>query len=317
MNKLGSFITARDGRYDSFYYRDNHNRAGNAIVRMTGDFPIQRGAAKRYSPQIVLEQTAPVRELVGVDDIAAALLAAGSTDAPLAWWDANRAITYTHMGTVYGEHAVKDQSGNGYDLAWVSSQTKAVVAGFVSNSQPYSAYAWANGYYATGGAAGIQGPALGAVAQPAMTIMVIIYNHGVYSGPLVIAGVGGMSAGSALGLQLSGNELKPWVGASESWTAATVPDDEFCSIAATWATGSNVATSWVNGTSTAAGTNARSYVQSAFSFMGALDGTKHNYGIQTYVPHILFFNAALTQAQIKAVHNLFQHQYAGYGMAQV
>ena len=176
MNKLASFVTARDGRYDSFYYRDNHNRAGNAVVRMAGEFPIQRGAAKRYSPQIVLEQTAPVRELVDVDDIAAALGAVGSTAAPLAWWDANRAITYTHLGTVYGENAVKDRSGNGYDLAWVSSQTKAVVAGFVSNGQPYGAYAWANGYYATGGAAGIQGPALGAVAQPASYSLVRFGN---------------------------------------------------------------------------------------------------------------------------------------------
>lgn len=316
MNKLASFMTARDGRYDTFYYRDNHNRAGNATVRMAGEFPISRGAAKRYSPQIILEQTAPVRELVDVDDITTALVAAGSTDVPLIWWDANRAVTYTHLGTVYGENAVKDRSGNGYDLAWVSSQTKAV-GGLVSTSQLYDAYTWANGYYATGAAAGVAGPALGAAAQPAMTILAICYDHGTYAGPMVVGHIGGVSAGSALGLQVTNGTLKPWVGASEVWTAATMPTDAFCSIAATWPVGSNVATSYVNGTSTAAGTNSRSYVQSAGSMFAASDGTKHSYGAQFYLAHVLFFNATLSVAQIKAIHNLFVHQYSSYGMAAV
>ena len=277
---------------------------------------MQRGAAKRYSPQIVLEQTAPVRELVGVDDITTALVAAGSTDVPLIWWDANRGITYDHLGTTYGENAVKDQSGNGYDLAWVSSQTKAV-GGLVSNSQLYSAYTWANGYYATGAAAGVAGPALGAAAQPAMTIIAICYDHGTYAGPMVLGHIGGVSAGGALGLQVTNGTLKPWVGASETWTAATMPTDVFCSVAATWPVASNVATSWVNGTSTAAGTNTRSYVQSAASMFAASNGTKHTYGVQFYCAHVLFFNATLTQAQIKAIHNLFVHQYSAYGMAAV
>lgn len=316
MLKLGSFFTARDGRYDSFYYRDNHNRAGNAIVRLAGDFPIQRGGAKVYSPQLTLEQTAPVRELVGVDDISTALVAAGSTDLPLIWWDANRAITYTHLGTVYGENSVKDQSGNGYHLAWVSSQTKAV-GGLVSSSQLYDAYVWANGYYATGAAAGVAGPALGAATQPAMTIIAIVFDHGTYAGPMVIGHVGGVSAGGALGLQITSGTLKPWVGANEVWTAATMPTDVFCSVAATWPVGSDVATSYVNGSSTAAGTNARSYVQSAAAMFADSGGARHSYGVQCYVAHVLFFNATLTQAQIKAVHNLFVHQYSSYGLATV
>lgn len=316
MAKLGAFFTARDGRYDSFYYRDNHNRAGNAIVRLAGDFPIQRGGAKVYSPQLILEQTAPVRELVGVDDITTTLLAAGSSDAPLIWWDANRGITYTHLGTVYGENAVRDQSGNGYHLAWVSSQTKAV-GGLVSSSQLYDAYTWANGYYATGAAAGVAGPALGGAAQPAMTILAICYDHGTYGGPMVVGHVGGVSAGGALGVQVSSGTVSPWVGASEVWTPAAMPTDVFCSIAATWASGSNAATSYVNGSSTAAGTNARSYVQSAASMFADSGGARHTYGVQFYLAHVLFFNATLTQAQIKAVHNLFVHQYSSYGMATV
>ena len=317
MRKLAAFFTARDGRYDSFIYRDNHNRAGNAWVRLAGDFPIQRGGAKVYSPTIEMEQTAPVRELVGIDDITTALVAAGSTDVPLCWYDANRAITYTHLGTAYGENKVPDWSGNGYDLAWVSSQTKAI-ASLSSGSQLYDLWAWANGYYATGAAAGIAGPALGGVSQPAFTILAILYNHsGAYSGPMVVGHIGGVSSGSALGLQISGDQLKPWVGASEAWTGAALPSDAFCSAACVWAASSNTATSYVNGTSTAAGSNSRSYVQSAGSIFAASNGTKHSYGVQFYLAHVLMFNAALSQAQIKAVHNVFVHQYSSYGLATV
>ncbi len=315
---LRSFFVARSGRYDPFWFRDNVHRGGWASVRLAQPVPERRGASSYYTGmELALEQAAPVVELVGTDDLTAALGAAGSSAAPLAWWDANRGITYTHAGTSYGEPLVKDQSGNGYDLAWVSSQQKSV-ASLATNSQLYDVYQWANGYYATGAAASITGPALGAVAQPAMTIIAICFNHGTYSGPFVLAHCGGPTAGGALGIQLDADQVKPWVGASETWTGATMPTDVFCSIAATWAVGSNAATTYINGgTGVAAGTNSRNYTQSAFSFMGAVDGTRKNFGAQFYCAHVLFFNATLTQAQIKAVHNLFVHQYSGYGMTTV
>ena len=102
--KLASFFTARDGNYDSFWVRDNWNRGGNAKVRLAGPFPIDRSGAPVYSPQIVLEQTAPVRELPDYDEVTAIITNCG------AWYDANRIIYGQHDGTPYGDTTVPNQS---------------------------------------------------------------------------------------------------------------------------------------------------------------------------------------------------------------
>lgn len=313
---LANFFTARDGRYDSFWYRDNHNRAGNAKVRLAGDFPIQRGGPKLYSPRLVLEQTAPVRELVTKQEIIDAVAAAPSSttiSAPTAWWDANRTIYYAHNGTNYQETLIPDQSG-AYDLAWVGGSAGPLINSTGQN-QLHGTYST---YYATGTEAGIAGPAWG--TQDALTIFVILIASGSGSGPKVITHAGSVGAQTALGIQIDADAVRPWVGASEVWTGATIPTNAVCSVAVTWANGSNAATTFVNGSSTAAGTNTRAYSQGAFSLGAARDGTKIGAFTvsQLNVAHAMYFHGiAMSAANLKAIHNLFVHQYSAYGMATV
>ena len=91
---LRSFYSAR-GTFDSFWFRDNVNRDGNAQCRFTQPFlPEYVGRGRPLTMQF--EEIAPVRALPEQEDI---LAAAGSS--PVLFWDANRELYYLHAGTAY------------------------------------------------------------------------------------------------------------------------------------------------------------------------------------------------------------------------
>lgn len=316
---LRAFLVARSGRYDPFWFRDNVNRGGNALVRFADAVPEERGAGGYYQGmQLKLEQTAPVRELLGRDDITTVLTAGGFSNASLmAWWDANRAIYYSHAGTVHQEVLIPDQSGNGYHVQGVSGAVPPIFA--TSALLQNQAFNMTNTTYATGVAAGVTGPAL--AGQPIFSIFVLfMVNTAIYTGPKVIASVGGGYTGQgSLGVQIDGLDIKPYVGASEVWTGAAFSAYAMHSACVVWTSGSNAATTYIDGVSTAAGSNTRGYLQNAFTFGASLTGNLIDYcSSGLYVPHVLFVNnGALDAATIKALHNLFVHQYSAYGMVTV
>src|SRR6185436_4007119 len=111
---LRSFWSQRSGAYDAFWFRDNVHREGNASVRFVGQLaPEFRGSARRV--QLGFVEVAAVRALPEFDEVT---VAAGS--APLFWWDANREMYYTHMGTLYRDPAVAtyDSMLGSYRASW-------------------------------------------------------------------------------------------------------------------------------------------------------------------------------------------------------
>lgn len=314
---LRDFFVARSGRHDPFWFRDNVHRGGSSFVRLAQPVPERRGASGYYTGmELVLEQTAPVRELVGVDEVYEVLADGGFTSATLlAWWDANRTIYYRHAGTVYQEAVIPDMSGNGYHVQGVGGTAPPLLSAQIQNQ----AFLMNNTSYATGTAAGVTGPAL--VAQPIFSIFLLfMVNTGTYTGPKVLAAVGGGFSGQGtLGIQIEGSEIKPYVGASEVWTGAPFTEYAMHSACVVWTAGSNAATTYVDGVATAAGSNTRSYLQNAFTFGATLNGSKIDFsGTGLYVPQVLFIhNGAPDAATVKALHNLFVHQYSAYGLATV
>ena len=68
---------------------------------------------------------------------------------------------------------------------------------------------------------------------------------------------------------------------------------------------------YVNGAAALTETETRAYTAGPLSLGAAIDGTLKTTG---NVAHVLAFSAALSFAQIKAVHNLLGYQY---GLSQV
>jgi hypothetical protein len=302
---LQAFFVARNGRYDPFWFRDNVHRGGQAKVRLAVPFPIQRGQSLAYQTELLLEEVAPVRMLVDVDEVTAA---AGS--APAYWFDANRQIAYLDGGIYYGESGRYDATScviydrmRGYD-------GYSVFGDPIQRTTLVSQYGWSN----------VIGRSNGTVAnwtgasKPPGTIL-LICRHGTVSTDQVLFQVGAASAGNAMGIRYtSGGAYSPWIYGSDAWSGVVVsPVDTWRSVAAVWAASSNAATMYVNGASAAAGSFTRSYVAGpvALGWDGAANMSDLD---KSGMGHAMFFTSALSQAQVKAVHNLLRHQY---GMAAV
>lgn len=290
---LRSFHSQRSGRYDSFWFRDNVHRDGNAKVRFTGPLPADyQGRAHRLA--LTLEEAAPIRALPEWDELAAA---AGAT--PLLWFDANREIYYTHAGTVY-----KDPLGLAFDATLQQSapwQAGTFPAGNILGQ--YQHYAFDGATWAKTGALSLTG------AQPAATVFAIA-KHGTIASKEVLFGVGAMGTGHALGIAVSaGNFYEPWIGGSETWGTARQSNgtpNTWRSFAVTWPSASNVASLYVNGAAALTETETRDFTAGPLSLGAAVDGTLKCTG---NVAHVLVFAAELSFAQVKAVHNLLGYQY--------
>ena len=317
---LASFFAARDGGYDSFWYRDNHNRGGNAKVRLVGDFPIDRGGAPVYSPELVLEEVAPIRQLPSYAEVATAaganVLNGGRFHL---WLDANREIEFTNTGDSFQgllhtdaflkNFARDDGTYTAQDLAteFVEGNTSR----FNTTTTQWQDFKLGNSvYYRT--AANFESPPS---SQPALTIF-CISKFDTSSQQRVLFGAGTMGAGKCFGLQLdASNYYKPWLGGSEVWSTARYlnsPAATFRSVAVTWAAGSNTAKLYVNGALIGSEANTRSYVDGRLAFGAAPDGTlgvNTGAGDANGTNHVMQWYFECSLAQIQALHNLFAHQY--------
>jgi len=290
---LRSFYSARNGTYDSFWFRDNVNRDGNALVRFASDLPHSFSGSARMV-QLDLDEVSPVRALPETEEVTTA---AGRT--PFVWYDANRELYYLHAGTAYTEADTWDELA-AYRAAWQGG-TSLSLGGTTAQAQYYqfAASQWAR----SGTVTALTG------TQPAVTIFAIA-RHGTVSSKEVICGIGAMGSGKALGIAVAAdNRYEPWIGGSETWTNARTNNsaiNTWRSFAVVWAASSNTATLYTNAASVGADSNARSLTAGSLTLGSAIDGTLKCTG---HVGQLLVFAGALTLAQIKAVHNLLGIQY--------
>jgi hypothetical protein len=291
---LAGFFTAR-GTYDSFWFRDNVNRAGNAKVRFAEPPPKQRGPAV-YDLRVVLEETAPLRTLPELNEVID-----GAGGPPAVWWDANREIYYEHNRTVYKDSTVWDAALNENRPAWQGG-TVLNLAGVLEQWQHFT---FANSQWAKTASNVSQF----AGTQPACTVFAIA-RHGTIASKQVLCAVGAMGAGTAAGLAINAaNQYEPWLGGAEVWTNAKSLNsaiNTWRSVAVTWPATSNTATLYVNAASIGTDANTRNYTAGPAALGAAIDGTLKVTGD---LAHVFYFAAALTLAQLKALHNLFAYQY--------
>ena len=291
---LRSFNAQRNGQYDSFWFRDNIHRGGNIKVRFASALPAPWSGGAREI-QLALDEVAPIRALPELEELATA---AGNT--PLLWYDANRAIYLSHLGTVT------------QDTAFWDEQARATGAALQAGTMPLGNYLSQYQHYAFDGTAWgktASNVATLAPTQPACSVFAIA-KHGTTASKQVIFGVGAMGAGKAVGLAISAsNNYEPWLGGSEVWGTALQSNgtpDTWRSFGITWAAASDVANFYVNGAAALTESETRSYTAGPISLGAAIDGTLKTTG---NVAHILVFAAQLTFAQVKAVHNLLGYQY--------
>lgn len=321
---LSSFLVARDGGYDSFWFRDNWNYGGNAKVRLASDLPIDRGGAPVYSPQLVLEEVAPVRALPSFAEVATAAGQTGNGGLFHVWLDANREVEYTNsgdesLGIVYTStlknFARNDTSYPAYDLSAVHTANfygklnsiSAQYQSFWSHYWPSSTYRnrWKSSSFNS----------LSGSTQPAVTLFALVKHGTSSSANKVLFGIGNAGTGLAHGIQLrSDNYYAPWLGGAESWGTAQYQNsaaDTWRSIAVTWPAASNSASLYVNGALIGTEAETRNYAGGSI-FLGAAPDDTLMVGAQSFnnaIQHAMMWSAELTLAQIKALHNLFAYQY--------
>jgi hypothetical protein len=305
---LRSFHSQRTGGYDYFWFRDNARREGNAKVRFSSDLQDNfNGAA--FNVQIQLDEVAPMRALPELDEITTA---AGT--APLYWHDPNREIYYLHAGTTYAGEAnglLFDPTLAGtYATAWQAGSSLVNLGGILTQGQ-YLAFD-GTGWAKTSSDLSLS------TTTPAATIFCLA-RQSTAAANQALASAG--AAGGAIGIGLSsGNTYKLLKnGALVGTGQSNGTPDVWRSLAATYVTASNNANFFANGTQTDTNeSTARSY-SAGPAVLGALsDGTlisnPANTLVNANVAEVLIFSATLSQAQVKAVHNLFAPLY---GMAAV
>lgn len=303
---LRSFYSQRSGGYDSFWFRDNVNRKGNASVRFASALPDDHDGVL-FNVQISLEEIAAIRALPEWDEVTNA---AGQS--PVLWYDANREFYLRHAGNVISEPSVYDSANQNYPVAWQAGALS--LGGSTAQYQTYD-FTGTNWAKTSSSISELTG------AQPACTLFAIAKQSNT-STKQVLFSIGGVGAGTALGLALAAdNRYEPWLGGSETWTNArqnNSSSDTYRSLALVWAASSNSVTLYANAATIGADSVSRSLTAGSLSFGAAIDGTlKANPGggmTNNSLAHVLVFSGALTLPQIKNVHNLLGYQY---GLATV
>ncbi len=307
---LRSFYTQRSGGYDSFWWRDNPNRSGNYNVRFAAPVAPSRNTVFT-DVDVTLEEIAPIRSLPEFDEV---ITAAGTS--PFAWYDANQSRQFSHAGTVTTEATLYDAAGL-YTADFATGSLAATLAGYYADTQQYSRLAFIGSTWAKSpsNVAELVG------AQPACTIFAILRQSSTSSKQILVS-IGQVGTSAALGLALAAdNRYEPWVGGSETWTNARFNNsavNTWRSVAITWADSSNTATLYVNAASVGADSVTRSLSAGRLNIgaapSGSVGANPSNAMAHCDMAHLICVPAALTLAQIKAVHNLLGYQY---GLATV
>lgn len=300
-NRLRGFHTERNGTYDSFWFRDNPNRGGNAKVRFGQNTePAREGQLTNIG--VLLAETAPTRALPDEREV----YGAAGTE-PSLWLDPNRVIYFEHPGwTTFTEATLFDASRT---EAWpLTYQSGALVLGDVLAQNQYldATTSWAR---TTGNFTAVTG------TQPACTVIAFLKRATGGTGRKGLITFGATGTGNAMGIGYNAGAYEPYLGGAESWGTAlqsNASGDTWRSIAISWPAASNVASFYTNAALIATESETRNYSAGPLVLNAEPDGTDndtvHKYG------QVLVFAAALTLAQVKAVHNLFCAQY---GLATV
>lgn len=296
-NALRNFFVQRNGRYDTFWFRDNVNREGNAKVRFAGALPHTREKLMN-SVGVELDEVAPVRLN---PDLYEVTNAAGT--APLIWWDSNRQRYFEHpsagVQTVYKDADLWDVQE---DYPGVFQGGTALKLGGITSAQwnyySLDAQQWAK---TSGNVTQFSG------TQPAATVMAFVRNPNTSSAQTILS-VGGTGTGS-LSIVLNATDYYGWAGSGASDGQQNSPVDTWRSVAISWASASNTHKIYGNAALLSTVTVVRSYVAGPASLGAFFDGTqKMENATDARVAHAMIWNAELTLAQIKAVHNLFAYQ---------
>jgi len=306
---LRSFFSQR-GTYDSFWFRDNVNRGGNAKVRFAADVPEQRGPVV-YAAQVALEEVAPIRQLPEFDEVSVCggwSPTAGGGLQPVLWYDANREIVINNAGALVQDFSAYDAAFQNYHAPWFISAW-GTIGGVFGQWQTYN-------FKGTEYAKTAINIAELTGAQPACTIFLIARQSATSTKQILFA-IGAKTTGAALGIALAADgRYEPWLGGAETWTNARYNNsavDTYRSLAVTWAASSNTATLYVNGASIGADSVARSLTAGPAVMGGAFDGSSllnpSNAMTNCQLANVIVFAGALTLAQIKLLHNLLGYQY--------
>jgi hypothetical protein len=310
---LRSFYTQRDGAYDPFWFRDNVNRRGNAKVRFVSPLPEGREGMIFPELQVEMEEIAPIRVMPEIDEIETA---AGS--ALSVYYDANREVYFDHTQNlstapngIYTPANYTDGSG-AYDAAYQVCPCPWQ-AGGAANIAGVSSSQWQNYHFdGTGWARSTANVPGFSTTQPACSIFAML-QHSTTATKQVIFAFGAM--GGALGLALNAaNKFEPYLGGADTFVNAKQTNPlAWCSVGITWALASNDVKFYLNGALIGTDTVVRSFSTGKVALGAAPDGTlKSNPGnamVNADAAHLMAFNAELTLAQIKAVHNLLAYQY--------
>jgi hypothetical protein len=301
---LRAFYSEQSGGAGPFWFRDNVNRMGNALVRFAAPVADQfRGAA--WLAEVTLEEVAPVRPLPDVPQIVNTI-----GTAPCLWYDANREFYASHKGQIITLADTYDAANKLYGATWQPGYTLPL---FETAAQ-YQRYQFTGHWAKTlGNIAEFTG------AQPGCTIFIITKSAtSAAAGVLFSLGNYTGSDGATMGVMLDGaNKYLPWLGGAETWSGytgnANSPNNTWRTVAVTWASGSNDAILYVNAALCGTVAETRNYQAGVASLGAAPNGTLKILN-GTSVAHVLVFPAALEDAAIEALHNLLGYQY---GIAEV
>lgn len=288
---LRSFFAARSGRYDSFWFRDNVHRTGNAKVRLATEFPLSR-AGTVYRPQLTLEEVAPIRALPDAAELNDSLIY------PLALYDPNRQRFWLHAGAYYFDQVMHDSSGYGRNLAWYDSTT------FPFNNTA-AQYCNANASLAFGSTSVVAGTVIAAF---------MVAKALKRTPAKVIASFGAEGTRTAIGLQTNNTNIFPYIGSNvDVFTNAKVANDEGWH---TWAVNWDVAGGAVSLYKDGAlvGTDSSLAFGVIASGVGLRCTPVGGDGMTGNLGPVMFLANNLDLAMVKILHNLYGPQY---GLAAV
>lgn len=302
---LLAFHAARSGAYDSFYFRDHIFRTGSANVRFAPGLKLTRERLMTGA-EVMLEEVAPSGALPTLEEL---VTAAGNT--PLAWLDPARVKYFTHpasaaASTLYSDTTVLDSMAN-YDATW--QHGSALYPKLYTGADDYWNFTgtqWAK----TGNPSQLSG------TQPALTLMCFFKytaNPGFLEGVPLFVGATGAATGLGV-FQTNGSNWKITDGSTRYGTSLDIDIPAWQSIAVSVASASNSVDLLKNGAVILNQSITRNHTAGPLTVGAYSDGTKklNDAGVMALaaVSQVLLWNAKLTTAQVKAVHNLFAPVFA-------
>lgn len=302
---LRGFHRMHDGGYDTFWFRDNVTRGGNAKVRFASDFTPAR-ARMVYDLSVELEESAPVNMLPEWNEIADV---AGT--APVCWYDANRQQYSEHLGTAYLESAIHDHAAaKSYDLT--------MQAGTNPLSNKFSQYQYyrADGTAWAKTAANVPSSVLTG-ATPAFTWFAMVRAKPISQDYCYVsAGAASANGGLGIGYDTSDARYGFWNGSAVVADAScpdNSPNETWRAITVSSAQGSTDVKVYENTLQTVTLATSRSYVAGPISFFAGAGGASIANSEADSVhdlQHAMLFNVQLSTVQIGALYTLLYPQFS-------